>query len=268
MLNHLSLITLAFPLCLARVLAQDDGEVFSEEKRGNPAPVEVKEKGTALPWLGVAASVVPAVLRSQVNLKDGEGLVLDVIVPESPAGQAGLREHDILLGMDGQSLGSIEGLRSLVRECEVGQVVVLSLLRKGREEKVRVALGQRPAQPAEEPTTGFSLRSLPEVLSRFPQLESLLGDIGDLSRLPQSMHVEEESIQMVIDGKRSELVRDGEKTFFRVVEGEKVLYEAEETETMEVPVDYRQALSELRLLRKASRFLGFEMDIDLAKEKK
>src|SRR5687768_16620703 len=66
-------------------------------------PVEepVLERGS---YLGVACSPVSEVLRRQLKLPEGTGLVVDYVEPESPAQTAGIDPHDVLIRLNEQIL--------------------------------------------------------------------------------------------------------------------------------------------------------------------
>jgi hypothetical protein len=93
-------------------------------------------------YLGVATSPVTETLAEQLRLPPGIGLVVDFVAPESPAGKAGLRQHDVLRKLDDQLLVNAPQLAVLVRMHKPGEEVTLTLLRGGEEEKVPVALGE------------------------------------------------------------------------------------------------------------------------------
>lgn len=93
-------------------------------------------------FLGVEASPVSETLSAQLGLSEGMGLVVKAVVPGSAAVGA-LQPHDILLKLDDQILIETRQLGVLVRQKKIGDEITLTLLRKGKEEKVTVKLIQR-----------------------------------------------------------------------------------------------------------------------------
>jgi len=100
------------------------------------------ETETKVAYLGVATSYVTETLRDQLGLPPGMGLVVELVGPDSPAAQAGLRRHDLLVRLDDQRLVNLPQLAVLVRMHQPGDKVTLTLLRGGEELKVPVTLGE------------------------------------------------------------------------------------------------------------------------------
>ena len=94
-------------------------------------------------WLGVDTSPIPPVLCDQMNLPKGFGLVVDYVVPDSPAATAGIQQNDILKLLNDQILMEPSQLAKLIRNYSEGTAITLTVLRKGKEEKVSVKLGKK-----------------------------------------------------------------------------------------------------------------------------
>lgn len=95
-------------------------------------------------WIGVQLqSEFPPALRSHLNLKDEEGLLVTHVFPDSPADKAGLKDNDILLGVGDQPL---KGPRSLIEAVKAadGKELTLRLLRGGSERTIKVTPAERP----------------------------------------------------------------------------------------------------------------------------
>src|SRR5262245_15694012 len=56
-------------------------------------------------WIGAEVTPADPTLRSQLGLGDGQGLVVSWIHQGSPAAQAGLESHDVLVQLADSSLG-------------------------------------------------------------------------------------------------------------------------------------------------------------------
>jgi serine protease Do len=111
-----------------------------------PAPPQDRQdKAPKVPvtWLGVDTSPIPSVLCEQMNLQKGFGLVVDYVVPNGPAATAGIQQNDILKMLNDQILMEPGQLSKLIRSYPEGTTVTLTVLRKGKEEKVSVKLGKK-----------------------------------------------------------------------------------------------------------------------------
>src|SRR5213595_1357181 len=91
-------------------------------------------------FLGVETSQVPNVVSDQLGLSKGLGLVVDYVVPNSPAALAGVQQNDILKMLNDQILMEPTQLRKLLQTFSEGTEVTLTILRKGQEQKITVKL--------------------------------------------------------------------------------------------------------------------------------
>ena len=123
-----------------RVIAgPDDGRGARFGHRVGPGrPVE-KENA---PFLGVETAPVSPTVATQLGLQKGVGLVVNHVVPDSPAA-ATLQQHDILLRLDDQILIETRQLAVLIRNRKEGEEVTLTYLRGGKEAKAKVKLVMR-----------------------------------------------------------------------------------------------------------------------------
>jgi hypothetical protein len=71
------------------------------------------------------------------------GLVVDELVPDSPAAKAGLKEYDVLQKLDDQLLVNPEQLATLVRMHKSGEEITLTVIREGKPTEVKVTLAER-----------------------------------------------------------------------------------------------------------------------------
>jgi hypothetical protein len=121
-----------------------------------PAPMQPLMPLKPTPFLGVSTSPVPPVLGAQLGLPEGFGLVVDEVLPESPAGKAGVQRFDVLRLFNDQQLVDPGQLAALVRAVGKDAEVSLTLLRKGQEQKVSMKVGERP-MPVRVPFPGVGV---------------------------------------------------------------------------------------------------------------
>jgi serine protease Do len=101
------------------------------------------EKKVPVTYLGVETSDVPQVVSEQMGLARGFGLVVDYVVPDGPAAAAGVQQNDILKMLNDQILTEPDQLSKLVRSYPEGTTVTLTVLRKGKEEKIGAKLAKK-----------------------------------------------------------------------------------------------------------------------------
>lgn len=109
-----------------------------------PAPGN-HEKAPKVPtiFLGVETAQVPSVVSEQLGLSKGLGLVVEYVVPNSPAATAGIQQNDIIKLLNDQILIEPSQLRKLLQTFSDGTDVTLTILRKGQEQKVTVKLSKK-----------------------------------------------------------------------------------------------------------------------------
>lgn len=100
-------------------------------------------------WLGVAVAAVNAPIAQDLpGAKAGEGVVVLEVVPDSPAGRAGLQEGDVILAVEGRPLKEPRDLIMALNQKRPGQEARLRVLRDGKPRDVTLQLGTMPASAA------------------------------------------------------------------------------------------------------------------------
>jgi hypothetical protein len=132
-----------------RTFKLGDGKPFSIKVKdgdvavgGGAAAQAEPAKKVKVTWLGVAAEPVSDEVRAQLPLKEGEGLLVTHVAPDSPAAKAGIEQHDIITRFDSQILVSAEQLKSLVKMHKPGDKVKITALRKGLSRDSEAALDE------------------------------------------------------------------------------------------------------------------------------
>jgi membrane-associated protease RseP (regulator of RpoE activity) len=79
---------------------------------------------------------IPLASRSFIGVDDfdyvrGEGVMLDAVLPGTPAQQAGLRDGDLIQRFDGKTINSEEEMRDTLRRTPVGKTVEVAFTRDG-----------------------------------------------------------------------------------------------------------------------------------------
>jgi hypothetical protein len=97
--------------------------------------------------LGVSLSRATVVLRQQLALERGAGLVVDQVAAGSRAETAGFLQHDVLVRLDDQLLLLPQQFDALLEAAEPDDPLECTVLRNGRE--VTILLGRKPALPAQ-----------------------------------------------------------------------------------------------------------------------
>jgi S1-C subfamily serine protease len=94
-------------------------------------------------WLGLYTQTVDKDLKEAFKLDSDHGVVINRVMPNSPADKAGLKPGDILLSLEGTNLTTSEQLAELVGDHNSGDRVKLEVLHNGKPETIFVELGER-----------------------------------------------------------------------------------------------------------------------------
>jgi S1-C subfamily serine protease len=112
-------------------------------------------------FLGVSGTDLTTEIADVLNLDADGGVLVQSVVPGSPADEAGIEGGeaevtvggepfraggDLILAVDGEPIDAVEELIAAVDAKQPGDEVELTLLRAGEERTVTVELGDRPAQ--------------------------------------------------------------------------------------------------------------------------
>jgi serine protease Do len=113
---------------------------------------QVKKHGKiTYPFLGVRYILITPKIQKENNLSVDYGALIIrgenpedlAVIPGSPADQAGLVENDIILEVNGEKVSQDNSLAKLIQKYQIGDLVKLKVLHKGKEKMVEVELGER-----------------------------------------------------------------------------------------------------------------------------
>ncbi len=92
--------------------------------------------------LGIAMQDLNSELAKKHILSNLEGVLLTAIEPDSPAFQAGLREGDVIVAMEGRPVRNSAELRARLGVIPVGETVELRVQRAGETRVLRARIGE------------------------------------------------------------------------------------------------------------------------------
>lgn len=143
-------------------LAMANGAAAAPRHPAPPAPPEAPAT-PAQAWLGVELQDVDAEMAKALDLRDGEGALVNRVVDDSPAAAAGLQDGDVIVSFDGQRVRDAGELTSAVRGAKPGARAPVVVIREGGKKTIKVELGSRKT-----PAAGFA-----------PNLEALHKGLAD-----------------------------------------------------------------------------------------
>lgn len=94
-------------------------------------------------YLGVDIRDVSEEGMGALKLRESRGAEILRVDHDGPAGKAGLREHDVVVQMNGQVVEGEEQLRRMLRETPAGRTVSLVISRDGQQQTVSAKMANR-----------------------------------------------------------------------------------------------------------------------------
>ena len=94
--------------------------------------------------IGLGCTDVHPAVRAQLGLAERQGLLVEQVMPGSPAEKAGIKQYDVVLRTNGRELRDLTELVQAVNE-SAGKELALTIIRRGAEQSVQVTPEPRPA---------------------------------------------------------------------------------------------------------------------------
>ena len=94
-------------------------------------------------YLGVDTRNITPDRMGPLHLKQEMGVEVTMVDQDAPAGKAGIKEHDVILSINGEQVESVEQLRRLIREIPPGRTVTIGISRDGQPLTLKTELADR-----------------------------------------------------------------------------------------------------------------------------
>jgi serine protease Do len=93
-------------------------------------------------WLGVESQEISSEKAKELKLPAERGVLLERIVPDSPAAKAGLKDNDVITEINGQRVEGAAQFRRMIHEIPAGRSAQFTVWRDGHAQTVSVTLGK------------------------------------------------------------------------------------------------------------------------------
>jgi serine protease Do len=118
---------------------------WSVDPPAQPWVFSSEDSGTSS-YLGVDIADVTTERLTALKLKEEKGVEVTMVDQDAPAGKAGIKEHDVILTMNGASVESGAQLRRMIHETPAGRIVSLGLSRDGQPMTIKVQLADKHSE--------------------------------------------------------------------------------------------------------------------------
>lgn len=124
-------------------------------------------------------------LKSHLKLDEDTGLMVHMSLPGSPASIAGIRQYDVIVEANGQTVGEVMDLVEQVNEAK-GDEMSITLIREGEEHLVKVTPEERDEEELGRLRDGFrnqlGQQGLPGIEAMRPELEEMFKNFPQLNQ--------------------------------------------------------------------------------------
>jgi serine protease Do len=97
-------------------------------------------------YLGVSIQSMTPDLAKALKLEERQGALVSEVVQGGPAAKAGIRQGDVIVGFNGESIKGSHDLPAVVAKTPVGDEATVTLRRDGKTQKVPVTVGKLPSE--------------------------------------------------------------------------------------------------------------------------
>lgn len=97
------------------------------------------------PFIGISYGTVDENVARQLELPVDNGVIVGEVLPGTAAQRAGLRVYDVIVAVGRQPVTNTDDFAAAIEGMQVGDVLLLTVIRDGREVLIRIDVGTRPA---------------------------------------------------------------------------------------------------------------------------
>ncbi len=94
------------------------------------------------PWIGITGGNINAETAREFGVE--EGAFIREVSDNGPAGRAGLKPNDVVVGFGGETIESMDDLVVAIRSHDVGERVEILVVRNGKRLNLSATLGDKP----------------------------------------------------------------------------------------------------------------------------
>jgi serine protease Do len=137
-------------------------------------------------WIGVRIQQVDDQIAETLSLGRARGALVAGVTDDGPAAKAGIQSGDVIVKFDGREIKAMRDLPKIVAESGVGKTFDIVVVRKGKEQSLRITLGR--LEDGEKQMQASAKSSAPEPKSAVKRGLELSGLSEDLRKRYKIKH--------------------------------------------------------------------------------
>jgi serine protease Do len=102
-------------------------------------------------FIGVQMRPLDRKLAEKLGVVGRQGVLVNDVVPESPAAEAGVQELDVITAFDGRAVEGTRSLQEMVEQSTIGKPHTLTILRDGKPLTLSISVKPLPGEIAATP---------------------------------------------------------------------------------------------------------------------
>ncbi|NOQ52220.1 MAG: Do family serine endopeptidase [Desulfuromonadaceae bacterium] len=178
--------------------------------------------------LGVYIQELTKELAESFDIKQTQGILIAQVIDDSPAEDAGLKQGDVIVALDGKKVTRVASFRNKIALTRPNSKVALTIIRNGRRKSIEVTVGAldsdekgKPVDSDKIPKLGMSLQKLTAELAEqlgYEEAEGVLvtaveaGSLAERAGLKRGDLIEEVNRQAVSEPRQvKKLIKESQK---------------------------------------------------------
>ena len=143
-------VYILFESTIKRTRSGADKDTAQTYVGGTYASAALAERGQDVPpspsaFLGVEIISVDSVVADQLGIPSSNGVLVNGVVPDSPAQKAGLARGDVIVALNNRTVKDVDRFREVMAELEPGDTARILFIRSGKKDLTYAELVEAPA---------------------------------------------------------------------------------------------------------------------------
>jgi serine protease Do len=137
-------------------------------------------------FIGVQMGPLDAKMAAKLGAKDRKGVLVNDVVPGSPAAEAGVQELDVITAFDDQAVDGPRSLQEVVEKSAIGKPHKLTVFRDGKTMSLSISVKPLPEKIAKRDGSGNKKLSASDEETFYSEAFGI--EVRDKASLPENVY--------------------------------------------------------------------------------